>query len=116
MFTRPIGQPALKRLVKEMVQQGKNFTPSILNRLKNEDPHFHHVAIFFAKKARDELGEAAFKTTLDDFASAYRLLELGQHYAPPSISGEISVTPEQQIAAEEECAALLGVLMRPPKK
>jgi hypothetical protein len=77
MFS-PISHEALTKLVKEMTRS-IHFTPWVLNRLRNEDPHYEHMAMFFAKKARDELGGIGFKITLNHFAYAYRIMELSAH-------------------------------------
>ena len=117
LFT-PISKEALTKLVKEMTES-MHFTPWVMNRLKNEDPHYAYMAEFFARKAREELGGAGFKAALDHFAYAYRIIELGQQYKAPAHEYpeiEPPQSPEEIAYAEAEFAALLAVCRQPLKK
>jgi len=117
MFT-PISHEALTKLVKEMTQS-RHFTPRVMNRLKNEDPHYERMAMFFAKKTQDELGYVGFKVALDHFAAAYRIMELGQQYntvLQNDSEKDLPASPQQIAFAEAEFAALLAVCRTPLKK
>ncbi len=76
-----ISDNGLRRLADEM-NAGK-LTPFTLNRLKNENPGYAHLANFFARKAKAELGERGFKLALDIFAISYRSFELSERYPDP---------------------------------
>ncbi|OGZ06427.1 MAG: hypothetical protein A3C93_01705 [Candidatus Lloydbacteria bacterium RIFCSPHIGHO2_02_FULL_54_17] len=80
MLTR-VSDNALRRLVSEANVRG--FTSFTLNRLKNENPGYAHLANFFARKTRAELGERGLRLSLDLFAIAYRSLELSERYPDP---------------------------------
>jgi hypothetical protein len=78
-----ISKMALEKLTAEM--QKPNFTSSIINRLKNEDPQYAVLAIYCADKAKAESGDFegnGFKLALECFAIAYRIRELSERYLP----------------------------------
>lgn len=73
-----ISREALIRLGREVGERG--FTPFTLNRMKNENPGYAHLANYFALEAKSKIGEAGFKLALDHFAIFYRIFELSERY------------------------------------
>ncbi|HEY9585895.1 MAG TPA: hypothetical protein VJJ02_04925 [Candidatus Paceibacterota bacterium] len=101
-----VSREALERLVNELQQ--KDFTPSTINRLKNENPGYAHLANFFARKAKSELGDAGFRLALDQLAISYRVLELSERYpdARQLLSAPTEIDVLEMVTGEDAANAL----------
>lgn len=103
-----VSRTALLLIGKEV--NTKSFTAYTLNRLKNENPHYAHLANFFAKKAKAEIGEAGFQLALDHFAVFYRVLELSARYPDPPAADPIERASDRD--RDETMAEALALIER----
>ncbi len=115
-----ISREALRRLGEEVSVRG--FTPRTINRLRNENPAYAHLANYFALEAKAKIGEVGFKLALDHFAIFYRIFELSERYPDkkmlllPPERDELDTASAQAIAeatnianaAIERCRKPLG--------